>query len=461
MEFVGLLASGDIDEEMSDILQLALEKLSRDSSGILVGLSERGAILEPENPLEEEPPVIFFSIEEDLIEERIIGSAIIDGLPLLGWRRIKSEEDIRNLIERYPLLDVNGAFNLFKIENGRILIARDHLGIRPFFIGARKGTRVISSSPRFLWCFGILEYSLPPRGALLSIEKSSIIEIARNEPRISGGPPTPEEFLDMLRRAVLSRLEKKASCLISGGLDSSLILKLLLDGEGDIEAITVGVEGSSDMESSERLCEEMGVRLRKIILAERDVRDLLRDLLISVGIPDPLHVSIGVPLYLGLRNSSSRDVFLGQGADEMFGGYARYERLVEREGYDALGRRLEEDTLSLQETNLFRDCSLARGIGRDLHLPYLDRFVLERALAIPPEMKLVKSDGGWVRKWFLRKVARIAGLPDWIVERPKKAVQYSSGAHRVLREIARKEGLELEDFLKKEFLEAREEFLER
>jgi len=140
----------------------------------------------------------------------------------------------------------------------------------------------------------------------------------------------------------------------------------------------------------------------------------------------------------------------GQGADELFGGYHRYLTEYVRGGVKAVQKSMFHDFVMSYETNFQRDNPVCAFHKVELRLPYTDREVVRFALSLPVNLKILSSDDH-LRKRVLRHVARNLGIPEFIAERTKKAVQYATGVDRALRELARRRGLTLRDYVKQVF----------
>jgi asparagine synthase (glutamine-hydrolysing) len=130
----------------------------------------------------------------------------------------------------------------------------------------------------------------------------------------------------------------------------------------------------------------------------------------------------------------------GQGADELFAGYKRYESMAPHE----LEKALRSDLDNISENNLERDDAVTMANSVELRVPYLDRQVVELAFCIAPELKVHKG----VRKYILRLAAGKL-LPHELVWKEKKAAQYSSGIYSALLKIAKEKNYTGKQFLGK------------
>jgi len=83
----------------------------------------------------------------------------------------------------------------------------------------------------------------------------------------------------------------------------------------------------------------------------------------------------------------------------------------------------------------------------ELQCPFAYLPLVDYALGIPISLKLRLAGDGVVRKYVLRRLAASWKLPESVVNRPKKAVQYSSGVQKVLLKEAKKRKMQLSDML--------------
>lgn len=222
---------------------------------------------------------------------------------------------------------------------------------------------------------------------------------------------------------------------LSGGVDSALVARL-----AGRECVAVGIEGSHDLRHAREVANELALPLTAVVIDPIAVEDALAQVLHVIPLTDPVNASIAATLYFVAEWAGShgrRRILAGQGADELFGGYARYLQT------DNLAKDLERDFRGLS-IQLARDQAVAALHGAYFSLPYMDIRVVQAALAIPADEKV--RDG--IRKRPLRKVAE-RYLPQPIADYEKKAMQYGSGVMKVIQRLAGQRGYKgaMQDYL--------------
>ncbi len=250
--------------------------------------------------------------------------------------------------------------------------------------------------------------------------------------------------LDMAIENAVMRIDdsNEYAVLFSGGLDSSLLVKVLEDLGKTPILVSVAIRGSPDFTFIKEAAGYFTSRSVFSDIRTQDLPGLAKDVITATGEKSPLQVDIGIPIYAACKaakDNGASMVVAGQGADELFGGYHRYLGMSKND----LETALLKDLINIEQDNLRRDNAIAAATGVRFALPYLDREVVSLARQIPVELKIK----GGIRKYILREVAKKRGLPDAILNRGKKAIQYSTGVDRGLREIAKSQGKSLGEYL--------------
>lgn len=242
------------------------------------------------------------------------------------------------------------------------------------------------------------------------------------------------ELLDVLRASVRGCIgeERRVGVAYSGGLDSSIVARFSQE-TADTRCYTSGVEGSFDAENAPSMARLEGRNLTMALLRPKDVEALALRTAQLIGSCDPMRIAYTAPIVCVLEHANERVVLAGNGADELFGGYAKYmgaSRPDELMDKDLMRARSEAGELR----------SIAASMEKDLAFPFLSDAVIQGASETP----IAEKVNGERRKIILREVAVSLGLPS--TERPKKAAQYSSGILRCMEKLARERGVVLAEW---------------
>ncbi len=368
---------------------------------------------------------------------------------IYNFREIAQKYDLRtdsdsealfNLIEsegiEAALLALDGDYAFACTYDDTIYLARDPVGVKPLYYGNTDEQFAFASEKKALSAIGIKNIlSLKP-GHMLTysggvISEKTVTGFAKGE-RITDENIASEALFNAIGRAVRKRTYSPCAIAFSGGLDSSLIAALCPEAE----LYSVGMAGSHDIMQTKKAARILGLddKLHLHELTMGEVESAIPDIIRAIESEDPLKVSIALPLFFASKDAHRdciRVMLSGQGADELFAGYRRYESM----GHEELEHALRCDLDDIAMNNLERDDAAAMANSVEFRVPYLDREVIELALRIAPELKV--HDG--VRKYILRLCARRI-LPDELAYKEKKAAQYSSGIYSSIRKLAGKNG---------------------
>jgi asparagine synthase (glutamine-hydrolysing) len=153
-------------------------------------------------------------------------------------------------------------------------------------------------------------------------------------------------------------------------------------------------------------------------------------------------VEVAIPVFAAVE-MAHRDglkvMYTGQGADELFGGYPWYPRIVEREGYSVLGKHMANDLSLLYKETLEREDKIAMYHSVEIREPYLDTEVIRVALRTKLELNVTGKDDLYGKRVH-RDLAVKLGIPLDVAYRKKEAAQHGSGIHDALNYIAKKNG---------------------
>jgi asparagine synthase (glutamine-hydrolysing) len=409
------------------------------------------------------------------------------------------------------------AFAIHDDRRDQTVLVRDRLGIKPLYWTETAGKFRFASTPQALLAAGGVDTTLDPvavhyymsmhaavpapRTILNGIRKLAAATIMtieadgrRSERRywsLDVGPREAdagmsfgdwsEALLDHLQRAVHRRrvADVPIGVLLSGGLDSSLIVALLArDGQDDIKTFSVGFDAvngiaGDEFQYSDIIAREFGTDHHRIAVDASRTIEALDGVIAAMSEPMMSHDCVGFYLLSQEVSKHIKVVQSGQGADEVFGGYHWYPRMMASEapaedyaaiyfdrdhaemqrtladgllGADhsmqmirdyfadnarqsAIDRTLQLDTeVMLIDDPVKRVDNMTMAFGLEARVPFLDHELVELAARIPAEYKV--AEGG---KYILKEMARSL-VPAEVIDRPKgyfpvPALKHVRGQH--------------------------------
>lgn len=352
-------------------------------------------------------------------------------------------------------LDGEFAFCLIDAEKNRLYIVRDPFGVRPLFTlqsnsgflgvcSEAKGlTPLLNSIPDNNWVLqpfapGYYEsYDLSQTGRAKLIARKEFYSIGVSQPEFTSIVPESilaqntiaENIRQLLTVAVKKRMmsERKIGCLLSGGLDSSLIAALLVKlGQEThlcypLQTFSIGMGCSPDIIAARQVAEYLGTEHHEIIFDEMDVANVLDDVIYSVETADITTIRASVAMYLLARyiknHTEATVIFSGEGSDELAQGYIYF-----RDAPDASAAHHESIRL-LRNIYLYDGLRADRTTaahGLELRLPFLDQQFTAYYLSLSPKSRQPNQG---IEKYLLRSAFDgQALLPEEILWRHKEAL---------------------------------------
>ena len=405
------------------------------------------------------------------------------------------------------------AFVIHERDKERVFLARDRLGIKPLYYTktsqrfrfasalpallkvGRKDTEIdpvslnhymtfhsVVPAPRTLF----KQFKKLPPATTMILEADGTVRTStywKPDYRRNGVALDEREWEDRVEGALRAAVERRlvadvpVGVLLSGGLDSSLIVGLLAEhGASDLSTFSIGFEDrggepGNEFEYSDVVAEHFRTKHHKISVDSSTLLDYLPDCVTSMSEPMVSHDNIGFYLLSKKVSENIKVVQSGQGADEIFGGYdwypplltsehavsdyarvffdrtwAEYQSVVEDDLLDkdhsldfvtehfarpgaeeAIDQAMRLDTtVMLVDDPVKRVDNMTMAWGVEARVPFLDHEVVELAAQCPPDLK-VKNGG----KYILKSVAR-KFIPAKVIDRPKgyfpvPALKYLNG----------------------------------
>lgn len=395
------------------------------------------------------------------------------------------------------------AFAVWDQRKRQLFLARDRFGIKPLYLAQdAQRLRFASSMPALLAGGGIdtrldpialhhhftLHTVVPaPRTVLAGVRKlppatamtvDADGEVAQQvywtlDATRLAQPLSEDEWLDATRKVLVRALERHrlaadvpVGVLLSGGLDSSLLVALLADHVTDLLTFSIGFEGvgagsekADEFEYSDLIAQRFKTRHHKYRIPNSEVLTRLPEVVAAMTEPSMSHDVIAFYLLSERVSKEVKVVLAGQGADEVFGGYFWYP-LMDAENGPAVerfrrhyfdrdhGEYLEmiapawqvsdvtaelvarelakpqadtflDEVWRFDVTTLIVDDPVKRvdnmpmAWGLEVRVPFLDHELVELAARTPPELKL--KEGG---KYPLKAISR-GLIADAVIDRPK------------------------------------------
>jgi asparagine synthase (glutamine-hydrolysing) len=396
----------------------------------------RLAILDPEGgkqPLSDASHKYWIAFNGEIYNHVALRNRLTDR----AFRTRTDTEVILHLYEAYgteavSMLDGMFAFALFDGED--LLLARDPLGIKPLYYGFIGRTLVFASEIKALQGLVPDIHEFPPgwwyHSACGWHQYFTLERLAYTDEPIEH---PVEKIRETLTRAVEKRLmaDVPVGVFLSGGLDSSIIAALAKEMLEDLDTFSVGVEGSADLACARQIAARLGTRHHEYVITFDEMAAALSDIIYHLESWDAALVRSAIPNYFlaRLARDAVRVALCGEGADELYSGYAYLRRFTG----NALHRELFEITGELHNTNLQRVDRMTMAHGIEGRVPFLDIDHLRVAFAIPPAMKLHGEKK--TEKWVLRKAFEDI-LPDEVVWRTKAKFAKGCGTADLMQRFA-------------------------
>jgi asparagine synthase (glutamine-hydrolysing) len=378
-------------------------------------------------------------------------------------QKLRQKETIKNLFQSEGFF----AFAIAKPE--KIIAGRDTMGIHPLYCGENSEFAVLASERKPLWKIGIKDATSFPPGHLALIDRKGFhFKCVKTLTYSKAKPITMQVAAKRLQKLLQQSINKRVSGLreiavaFSGGLDSGIIAFLAKNSGADVHLVHVGLKSQLETEYAKKVAEELKLPIHVHLYDEKDVENVLSRVLWLIEEPDPVKASIGVPFYWAAEKTTEmgfKVMLAGQGADELFGGYKRYIDDYLRYGEKKTHEILFSDVFKMYETNLERDFKICNFHNVELRLPFATYQIAKFAINLPVKLKIELSDDG-LRKLVLRRAAENLGLPQIIAERPKRAIQYATGISKVLKKLARKNKLSMDEYVQRIFQKTLKEMME-
>ena len=243
--------------------------------------------------------------------------------------------------------------------------------------------------------------------------------------------PDDEEYIiknirNLFEKAVEKRMQshREVGCLLSGGLDSSLVAALVsrnMQGS-KLKTFSIGLKGAEDLKYARIVANHIGSDHHEVIVTEQEMIDAIPEVIKTIESMDTTTVRASVPNYLVSKyikeNTNCKVIFQGDGADEVCGSYI----YLNNAPYPA---SFQDECISLlNNIHMFDVLRADRTIscwGLEPRTPFLDKIFVNYYMSIYAPLKL--HSHGNIEKYLLRKAFEDSNqLPKEVLYRKKEAL---------------------------------------
>ena len=348
------------------------------------------------------------------------------------------------------LEDLNGifAFALYDEEQDAFLIARDHIGVIPLYIGYNADGKVfVASELKALegeceryepFLPGHYYWSKTP--GMKPWYKRDWMEYDN----VKDNPASSDAICKSLCAAVKRQMMSDVpyGVLLSGGLDSSVISaitesyaerRIETDSQSRawwprLHSFAVGLKGAPDLAKARLVADYIGTVHHEINYTIQEGLDALRDVIYFIETYDITTVRASVPMYLLARVIKSmgiKMVLSGEGADEIFGGYLYFHKAPSAEEFH---KETVRKLSKLHQYDCLRANKSLSAWGVEGRVPFLDKEFLDVAMRTNPKAKMCSLNGSDPKASMEKRIVREAFenmLPEEVAWRQKE--QFSDG----------------------------------
>ena len=203
-----------------------------------------------------------------------------------------------------------------------------------------------------------------------------------------------------LRKTLIRAVEKRCecterpiACLLSGGLDSSLVASIVSNyhakkGLLQVETYSIGLPGSEDLKYAKIVADYLGTNHTEIVVTEEDFLAAIPEVIYAIESYDTTTVRASIGNYLVAKHiakhSSAKVIFNGDGADELMGGYLYMQACPNALEYDCETHRLLKE---IHAFDVLRSNKCVSSNGLEPRTPFLDREFTQTYLSIPPHIR--------------------------------------------------------------------------
>lgn len=318
------------------------------------------------------------------------------------------------------------AFIIYDNNTKKFFVARDRFGLKPLYYTIENGVFYFASELKQLAQFAFIKnVKIFPKGHYMnngSIKRYYALNYSNTVKNEEYARTTLTKLIvDSVKKRVDTDLP--IAVLLSGGVDSSLIMEIATRFHSDVTAFILGSPGSSDYEAAVKLCKDHNYKYQ-IVYPNVDYEKEFKKLIYHLELYEAQVIRQSFALDILAKEvvrAGFRIALVGEASDELFGGYNEFSRLKS----EHINKGCYLITNDLERSHNVRVDRMSMKHTLETRAPFFDTQLVEFAMKIEGKLKIKKENHNITTKYILRKVAE-QFLPDYITWRYK--VPFANGA---------------------------------
>ena len=329
---------------------------------------------------------------------------LVENNPDFSPKSLSDCEILPYLFNKYTfeesLHKLDGVFAIAHLTENKLYLVRDRLGVKPIFYGENDNFFVAASEAKALE--NLIEHTQ-------QLEPATIMEICLQtyskkyysytyiptQSNIHSYEESVDTIKDLLVKSVQKRMtsDREIGCLLSGGLDSSIISSILskeMKKKGKVlHTFSVGFPDSTDIIYARQVAAHIGSEHHEYIIQYEDALERIEDVIIATETHDTTSVRASTPMFLLCewinKNFPHKVIFSGEGSDELFCGYLYFHKApTPNDAHEDSIRLLTE----LYKYDVLRADRCTAGNGLEFREPFLDKELIDFVATMNPAFKV-------------------------------------------------------------------------
>lgn len=378
---------------------------------------------------------------------------------------LQTNSDCEIILHLYKILGISCTLNLihgvfsfilYDKQNNNMYVARDPYGVRPLYFYFNRNVMIFSSelksmyklttntrnirqfNPNQYMCVELNNYTTDKEIGFNYNKYTYSIKYSKDVFKFETHELYSNLFncfYEAVKIRVLGTTERPIACLLSGGLDSSLVAAIVSRlYKGELKTFSIGLEGSEDLKYAAIVAKHIGSQHNEIIVSEDEFFNAIPEVIKTIESYDTTTVRASVGNYLVSKyikeNTDCKVIFNGDGADEVMGGYLYLKKALNSYQFDKECIRLIEH---IHMFDVLRSDKCISSNGLEPRTPFLDKNFVKTYFSIFKDIRYFTTIYH-CEKYLMRKSVEIMDntlLPKEVLWRKKEA--FSDGVSSLNR----------------------------